>query len=269
MSVPARSPSPAGDTTPVEMLYILGTTRSGTSALRLAFKGTRFRGYGEGHLVPILTGIANLVETQHRACIEEGLRGNGLYRLDEDMLMRELILGYERYLAAHLRATSIIDKTPKVAPIRAAPFLNRFHSKARFIHCSRRHVDNIQSKLKKFPSATLEQHCTSWAQSQKHWLKAKQSLEGNFLEIEFLDLVTDQAGVSARIGAYLELEPAEVGKIATYLINERPQTEADRDLTRYLKLSELGWSDADRATFLAVCGPVGERLGYGLETYHA
>ena len=37
------------------ILYILGSTRSGTSALRNAIAGTRYKGFGEGHLVPILS----------------------------------------------------------------------------------------------------------------------------------------------------------------------------------------------------------------------
>ena len=42
---------------PPRMLYVLGSTRSGTSALRNAITRTRYKGYGEGHMEPMLAEI--------------------------------------------------------------------------------------------------------------------------------------------------------------------------------------------------------------------
>ena len=253
----------------IEILYILGSTRSGTSALRNALSNTRYKGFGEGHLVPIIGDIMQAVR-KHRA---DGLGaktpGNGLYELRENVLIRHLFHGYEGYLVSVLGSKTLMDKTPTITPIRLAAELNRFHQAPRFIHCSRRHVDNIQSKLKKFPDRTLEQHCQEWVGCNEAWLEVKEELEGNFVAFDFYNLVTDQEGTSRRIAEYLGLDESETTAITEYLISQRPQGASDRDLTRFLKLSEMNWSDAEKEAFVEICSPVGERLGYGMETYFA
>lgn len=253
----------------IEIVYILGSTRSGTSALRNALAETRFKGYGEGHLAPILVDLIRNVR-QHKATgLGAGVEGNGLNRLRENPLLRRMIRGYERYLAEEVQSESILDKTPTIVPIRAAPDLNRFHDKPYFLHCARRHVDNIASKQKKFPDRTLEQHCREWADCNLAWLDVRPQLEGNCLSFDFFDIAVDPEGMAGKIGAYLRLTPAEVAAVGAYLDRQRPQASADRDLTRFLKLSETGWTEAEQERFRAICGPVGERIGYGYDTYFA
>lgn len=252
----------------IEVLYILGSTRSGTSALRNALSSTRFKGFGEGHLVPILDDLVRTVRTHRLEGLGARTPGNGLFELRENVLIRHLFHGYESYLVSVLGSQAIMDKTPTIVPIRFAPDLNQFHQAPRFIHCSRRHVDNIQSKLKKFPDRTVQQHCQEWAACNATWLEVSERLDGNFIAFDFYDLVTDQTGISQRIGDYLDLAHNEVIAVTQYLISQRPQGATDRDLTNFLKLSEMPWSDEEKADFVEICGPVGERLGYGLETYY-
>lgn len=253
----------------IEILYILGSTRSGTSALRNALSKTRYKGFGEGHLVPILDDIVRTVRTHRIDGLGARTPGNGLFDLRENVLIRHLFHGYEGYLSSVLESEMLMDKTPTITPIRFAPELNRFHQAPRFIHCARRHVDNIQSKLKKFPDRTLEQHCQEWAACNAAWLDVKKQLEDNFLAFDFYDLVTDQAGTSRRIAEYLGLDAQETTAMTEYLISQRPQGATDRDLTQFLKLSEMGWSDQEKEAFVEICGPVGELLGYGFEDYFA
>lgn len=251
----------------IEVLYILGSTRSGTSALRNALSNTRYSGFGEGHLIPIMEDVVNAVRHHRIDGMGAQTPGNGLFRLRENVLIRHLFHGYERYLATVLGAERIMDKTPTIKPIGLAPQLNQFHEAPRFIHCARRHVDNVQSKLKKFPKNTLEQHCFEWAACNETWLQVKEQLDGNFVDFDFFDLVTDQAGTSQKIADYLGLDADETTAMTEYLISQRPQGAQDRDLTKFLKLSEMDWTDEQKEAFVDICGPVGDRLGYGLESY--
>lgn len=253
----------------IEVLYILGSTRSGTSALRNAVGKTRYKGYGEGHLVPILDDIARTVRTHRIDGLGARTPGNGLFELRENVLLRHLFHGYEGYLSSVLGSNTIMDKTPTITPIRFAPDLNRFHQAPRFIHCARRHVDNIQSKLKKFPERNLEGHSQEWAACNLAWLEVKEQLEGNYVAFDFYDLVTDQVGTTARIASYLGLDEAETAAMNEYLVSQRPQGASDRDLTQFLKLSDMSWSQEEKQRFMDICGPVGERLGYGFESYFA
>jgi len=254
----------------VTILYILGSTRSGTSALRNAIAETRYRGHGEGHLVPVLTDMIATVRTAKRSGMGHDVFGTGLHHLDTDALLRALFEGYERYLAEEFAGSHILDKTPTIAPILAAPDLAAYHRNAKFLYCSRRHVDNIQSKLHKFPDVALEEHAREWADCHAAWVDARAQLDAqgqDYLELDFFDLATDCAAVAERIGAYLDLDGDETAGIARYLSSQRPQAEQGRDLTRYLRLSEVDWSDEQKDRFREIATPVGAALGYGLETY--
>lgn len=253
------------------ILYILGSTRSGTSALRNAIADTRYKGFGEGHLVPVLTEIIDSVRSNSATGLGADVPGNGLSCLRGDDLLRSLFAGYERYLADFLQSPYIVDKTPTVTPIRAAADLARFHSNAKFIHCSRRHVDNVQSKLKKFPDKALENHAREWADCHDAWFEARHVLQdraSGFLEINFHEMAEDPSGTAARIGRYLELDPREISAVETYLQSQRPQANQDRDLTKFLKLSELQWNETDKQRFVEITSKVGMILGYGLESYY-
>lgn len=251
-----------------EIVYVLGSTRSGTSALRNALALTRFRGYGEGHLVPILSDLIAVVRRHKVGGVGADVDRTGLNLLRENVFLRHLFHGYEIYLAGEIGSPSLIDKTPTIVPIEAAVELNTFHKNPRFIHCARRHVDNVQSKIKKFPREPFNQHCHEWAACNASWLLVRERLGGNFLDLDFYDLATRPAEIGAKIGAYLALDEQDTQKVADYLISQRPQSsEVDRDLTRFLKLTDTGWTEEQKADFVAICGPIGKRLGYGYEDY--
>lgn len=253
------------------IVYILGSTRSGTSALRNAVAGTRYKGFGEGHLVPVLTEIVDTVRRNGASGLGADVPGNGLSSLRGDDLIRALFAGYERYLADFLQSAYIVDKTPTITPIRAAPDLASYHSDAKFIHCSRRHVDNVQSKLKKFPDESPERCAREWTDCHAAWFETRRVLEDRgigFLEINFHEMAEDPSGTAARIGHYLELDRQEISGMEVYLRSQRPQSDQNRDLTKFLRLSELRWSDADKRRFVEITSKVGARLGYGLESYY-
>ena len=253
------------------ILYILGSTRSGTSALRNAIAGTRYKGFGEGHLVPILMDIIESVQTHSTSGLGADVPGNGLSSLKGDDLIRALFAGYEQYLSDFLKSPYIVDKTPTITPIRATPDLARYHGNAKFIHCSRRHIDNVQSKIKKFPDKPLENHAREWSDCHDAWFEVKHILEERgtgFLEINFHEMAADPSNAAKKIGRYLELNGEEISGIESYLQSQRPQATQDRDLNKFLKLSELRWSDLEKRRFVEITSRVGSVLGYGLESYY-
>jgi len=256
--------------TEVQIVYILGSTRSGTSAVRNALAETRYKGYGEGHLVKILVDLIACVRRERVTGQGATIQGNGLNALRERVLIRNFFHGYERYLTESLGGSFLMDKTPNIIPIQNAVDLHTFHQKATFLHCARRHVDNIQSKLKKFPDQSFASQCREWAECHLAWERAKPGLKGSYVEFDFMDMVVKRHEVCQNIGDLLGLDAHEVKAVFDYLENERPQSATpDRDLARFLKFSEMTWSDADKDVFLRVCGPVGDKLGYGLESYYA
>lgn len=251
----------------MKIAYILGSTRSGTSALRNAIAATRFKGYGEGHLAPVLQALLDNVRALKANGIGTDVQGTGLNQLRVDVLLRHFFHGYERYLSKQFSSEFIVDKTPTVVPIQLAPDLRRYHAQARFIYCARRHVDNIHSKLRKFPDQSLEQHCREWAGCNAAWLDVRDRLEGDSLFIEFHDLTHEPERTAREIGRFLELDPAETDIIAGRLAKDRPEQTTPRDITRFLRLSESEWTAQERDMIRDICGPVGREFGYGFEEY--
>lgn len=261
---PMRGLYPAGDAKSI--VYVLGSSRSGTSALRNAICMTRYNGYGEGHMQPLLSRIVSAVEGYGDP--EANKTGNARDRLDAEALLRHLFAGYEAYLAEQQTSGYLLDKTPTSQIVAAVPMLNRYHSAPKFIFCARRHVDNISSKVRKFPNKPFANQCKTWAGCNRSWVELKDQLDGNYLDFDFHELTTAPETIARRIALYLDLSAAEEVAIAAYLTSARPQSDdPGRDLTGYLKFSELDWSAEDKETFLRICGPVGEAMGYGLEHY--
>ncbi|MAU94913.1 sulfotransferase [Marinibacterium profundimaris] len=250
------------------IVYILGSSRSGTSALRNALARTRYNGYGEGHMQPLLSRLSEEV-LAYGATTTAGPRpGNARAGIDREALLRHLFRGYEAYLSEQRRSGYLLDKTPTSRMVAAVPLLNRYHQDAKFIFCARRHVDNVQSKIRKFSGRSFEAQCRVWARCNRSWATVKEELEGNYLAFDFNDLAVRPGAIAARIAAYLELPPEEEAGMAAYLVSERPQAaSATRDPTRFLKFSELDWTEAEKETFVKICGPVGDAMGYGYESY--
>lgn len=253
----------------MRIAYILGSTRSGTSALRNAVAATRFKGYGEGHLAPVLQALLDNVRDLKANGLGADVQGTGLNAMRVDVLLRHFFHAYERYLAAQFKSEFIVDKTPTVVPIELAPDFRRYHADARFIYCARRHVDNIHSKVRKFPGQTLEQHCREWSGCNATWLDVRERMGDDFLFIEFHDLIHDPHRIAGQIGAYLELDDDETQTVAQRLSKDRPEQTAPRELKKFLRLSESDWSEEDRKTIRTICGPVGAKYGYDFEEYFA
>lgn len=251
----------------MQIAYILGTTRSGTSAVRNAISQTRYKGFGEGHTVGILSSILDVVRKEKASGQGTNVNGTALNALREKVFIRHIFHSYERYFEETLKTNFVLDKTPNIIPINLAPVLNEFHQDARFIYFSRRHIDNIFSKIKKFPNQSFESMCREWAACNRSWREVRDELPGRYVDFDFYELVTAREEVAAKIGALLDLDTAEVNTITAYLTKERPEARMGRDLLHFRKLSELDWDEEKVQTFTDVCGPLGQEMGYGLEAY--
>lgn len=251
------------------IVYILGTTRSGTSALRNALALSRYRGYGEGHLVPLLSEFVQTIRYNKTEGLGAKVPGNAMHALQVNVFTRFIFDAYERYLSQVLKSDYILDKTPTIVPIQFAPVLKQFHNEVKFIYCARRHIDNILSKRRKFPELSFEHNCREWAACAQAWLSVRDELGGDHLEFDFWQLASDPEKISRGIGDLLELDEHEVTRMTEYLVANRPQATPDRNLLEFRRLSEVDWTEVEKETFFRICGPTGENLGYGLEDYFA
>ena len=251
----------------VEICYILGTTRSGTSALRNALTQTKFKGDGEGHLVPLLADILAVVHKQKTSGLGANSSGNGIFRMSEYEMGISIFLGYEQDLQKIYGSEFIVDKTPTIELLKFSPYLNRFHSAAKFIHCARRHIDNIISKCRRFPEIPFDIHCREWIDCSLSWEEKKLQVLGNLIEFYYFDLVNNVNRVSIRVANYLALSEEERDTFSNHIGIQRAEGSNETDFGRVARFSDVEWTDKDKIDLMRICGPRGLQVGYGLDYY--
>jgi len=246
-------------------VFILGAARSGTTALSLALLKTRYyEGCDEGHLIP-------LAQTLLLSCASY-YKENSL-ALHQDTLLREVPrsvfeLSIRSALINMARSTFSgirwLDKTPTVAMVRAAPLTRETWPNAQYIFVRRRAVENVVSRMRKFPEVPFKEHCSDWAATMEAWLNVKSHLAGAAIELDQLRLAHEPAIIGQEVGDFLGL-PADVqDKFVNSLISDRPQQTSESPTTVY-RLDELGWSSERLEQFRTICAPMMKAYGYSFD----
>jgi hypothetical protein len=120
-------------------------------------------------------------------------------------------------------------------------------------------MENVQSRMIKFPKIAFEQHIKQWRQSFVAWRNSKQKinklLKHNqwFIEVDQFDMATAAVRAVESVSEFLALKPKEKNVFLKQLASDdRPeQTSAIQSKTK--SLDEFGWSDAHIALFKEVC----------------
>jgi hypothetical protein len=246
-------------------VFVLGAPRSGTSALFAAVtRTTRYRGFNEGHLLDIAASVASVMKTR----IDRKLRNLSAdavarYHLGRDPCARlgdglRLLL---RAAAAGYTTPYWIDKTPNREMVQSAPFLAATWANARFVFMKRRGIENLMSRLRKFPRVSFEAQCLDWAAVMSDWRNIRSSIAGKFIEVDQRDLLRDPIGSAGVIGALIGLDEAETEALGERLGSERAEM-TDPTSRIVADIAETGWSPAMIDTFRAICGPEMEAYGY-------
>ena len=246
-------------------VYLVGSTRSGTSALRNAICETRYSGAGEGHFIGILLRLHNAITTHYRlhaAALSEGTMLAKVPQREMHMNVNNL---YRQISAKYLPGDYVLDKTPNAEPLLAIQYIEQLWPVVRFIFCRRRGIDNVLSKQRKWPKKSFESHCREWVQMLDLWEAHSKNLKSPWLEIEFFNLENSMAEIAHRLGDFLELEEDEVARMLQYLKTNRPQGLSNPQ--SYCSLAETGWSEDQIQMFIEICGRTMEKYNYGLVDY--
>jgi hypothetical protein len=174
-------------------VFVLGAARSGTSAIAQALVATtRYVGHEEGHLLDLTSAMVQLVAHHYQDRAEEWRdRQNTMIAA----VSAEFFEAGIRHIFVELARTLFpagwwLDKTPRPAMIIAAPILRRIWPEARFIFMKRRGIENIISRMTKFPALSFEDHCRDWRAAMESWVAIRDALAGAAIEIDQLAMAT-------------------------------------------------------------------------------
>jgi len=246
-------------------LFILGAARSGTTAVAHALlKATRYKGYGEGHVLDLLAELYVAVDRFYDVKRDEDanpFRATTLRRVPIQFF-RE---GFDSLAIEAMRSAFPdgwwLDKTPTVNMIHISGRLRRIWPQAKFIFLKRRGLENVASRTRKFAETSFELDCREWADAMRAWRTVRPRLEGCALQIDqhFMARAPDE--VAREIAGFLALDPSETERLRQALAVDRPERTGDVFCQIY-DGPELDWNAEQWQVFNDNCGAELEAFGY-------
>ena len=238
--------------------------RSGTSALVDALLGVGYHGYREGNLLSLLPVLAKTVD-RHWAVFGKGGAEVLVSNVDPEKLKAKIALIFKDVVDALNPVAPWMDKSGNPEMIEAIPFLLTLWPDSRFIFAKRRALENVVSRLQKFPGYNFEYHCRDWAKNMATWRVRRQSLPADcWVEIDQQDMIREPEASAARLAELLNLSVGQRDALSAIFARSRPQQTADGTAQRVLSL-DATWSEHQRQLFKALCGPEMKAYGYSLD----
>ena len=251
-------------------VFIVGSPRSGTSATVDAFIAAGYRGYREGNFLPVAYQM-NLAIDRHYKSFDIGTNEILLGCIDKVELkqkVNEIVFDYVDTLNPEW---PWFEKTGGADMIRLLPAILLRWPSALVVYSKRRAIENIFSRIRKFPGESFEYHCVDWARTMNAWRQTRQILPpAQFLEIDQYDMIREPANTAATLGRFLELDQEREDSMLAMLEKTRPQETESGSAIRVLTLEATGWSAHQRQTFIKHCSQEMEAFGYTLDaTYRS
>ena len=154
-------------------------------------------------------------------------------------------------------SASFVDKTPGVAMISAAPFLNECFPQSFFIFQRRNPVGNVLSRMAKF-GGNFESHCRDWAAAMLEWQKVRPLLP-HYLDIEQEEMLESPKRVATKIAEYIGIPYSAELIFQSLQAGSLERTGAGVGKS---SRSQTGWTAEQTAIFDQICGPAMKVFGY-------
>lgn len=245
-------------------IFIIGAARSGTSVITTALRnGARIEGFHEGHFLTLLYitlfQIDRFFESRHQVIDDKRHMIANINKTEfEEVLINEF-----RNAAESLHKEKIwVDKSPDPRMIKCVPYLKRAWPNAKFIFAKRRGIENLTSRMKKFPHVSFDKHCLIWKDCMESWLKVRDLVKDCSIEIEQREISLNPQEISAKLGAFLSLEQDKINRISEIFSTERPQNTGGKEQELSISLSETGWTSSEIESFKNHCSDINRKYGY-------
>ena len=247
-----------------EPIFIVGSPRSGTSIITLALlEGAGIEGKAEGHVLPLLNKLLATVENYYQLRAKPAEIENVLLSSLKSEAVANFLKGYiaEFYSRSHT-STQWLDKTGDAVMLRTLPVLHQIWPKSKVIFAKRRGIENIASRLRKFPNLKFELHCERWAETMETWLNLRDELSQPWIEVDQNDIRTKPNDVASALGDLLLLSSQQVQSVQAIFENRRPQKTSQRLDHQPIGLEEVEWTEDEKTQFKSICGPMMQAFGY-------
>ncbi len=244
-------------------VFIIGSPRSGTTILASALRNGGYHGFDEGHLLSLIRGVREIVDA-HFATHKIGSEGQLLSQIDSEAVKLGMISALKAQQDAANPSAPWIDKTPGTDMYFAVPYIAKLWPEAKFIFAKRRAIENVVSRMKKFPDAPFALHCEDWVATMEGWRNLRDSGISH-IEIDQYDIARQPQNVAQKLGAFLRLPCHSVELVATEMTSSRPEATSANSASQVYSLESTGWSDDQIAEFREKCTAEMVAFGYSFD----
>lgn len=242
----------------------MGSARSGTSATVNAFLAAGYHGYREGHFLPLAHRIDSAIDQHFNNAPSHNAKVL-MANIEKADVKTRINNAFRDIVEAANPQSPWFDKTGGSEMIRFLPTVLTLWPTAGVVFLKRRAIENILSRIKKFPKHNFDHHCADWAKTMNAWREVRETLpQGQFIEIDQYDMINNAGGTASALSAFLGLSRELRNAMEAQWQKTRPQeTEAD-SAQRIWSLESTGWSDQQIKTFKQFCGVEMAAFGYTL-----
>ena len=258
----SSSPSGGSVASPV---FIVGSPRSGTSILIASLLRAGYGGFLEGNFLPLIQIIERDVD-RHFSVFYTPNERVLTSRLDRAALKQRLSRVIVDAALAEQPPGPWVDKTGGPEMIQSVPVIRGFLPGSRFIFAKRRAIENVVSRVIKFPALSFEYHCADWARTMAAWRALRAAASGDdLMEVDQHAISIKPRETAEQLGTFLNLGPQGVSQITAAFTRQRPQQTEDGSADRVLSLDTVGWSEQQRAIFHQHCDAEMAAEGYSTD----
>ncbi len=253
------------DSSDKKIIFIVGSPRSGTSILGNALRQVlnADSSFSEGHVLAILPELEASVRNYYASTPASKLEGFMLSHMNQNLLVHQLHQTIKRQYEQLLDSQWIVDKTPGIPMLQALPSIQMMWPQAHFIFAKRRGIENINSRLQKFPQESFENHARQWQSSMMLWRQFRKQLPRK-LEIDQYDIQRTPAQVAEQLSRYLGLDSQQEERLSQQFSSDRPEQLVTTSNDKPLVLDDTHWSAEQKHLFLDICHEAMSAYGYSL-----
>ncbi|CAA0277689.1 conserved hypothetical protein [Alteromonas alvinellae] len=250
---------------------VIGSPRSGTTVVgNMVQQAFRKKAHGEAHIAELFSQLVN----QSEEYLEKGLAANNkgtlVWEVPSIFLKAQLVKQLRETYSTYYGNDIIVDKTPGLPMLRALPLVMLAFPNTKVVYCQRRGIENISSRLRKFPKAKFEAHCKQWAQTVQVWQRLKKQLSKQtlrddwWIEVEQYELATAPQAVTKELGRFLNVNERAITRMFEYQEKKSPQITGGKP-SDVSSLDAVGWTNEQQQYFIEVCGEAMRLQGYSFD----
>ena len=247
-------------------VFIVGSPRSGTSILIASLLRSGYNGFLEGNFLSLARVLERDVDRFFASFYTENPKVL-TSKIDRGALKQQLGKVVLDAAIEQQPPPPWVDKTGGPEMIETIPLLRRTFPTARFVFAKRRALENVVSRLIKFPGLSFEYHCTDWARTMTAWRTLRDTAPGqDLLEIDQREISAQPDLATKRLTDFLDLTNAEAMMMLKTFTSSKPQETRAGTSERVLCLDTLDWTDDQKQAFHRHCDSEMEIEGYSLDT---